>query len=149
MLHPVNSHDLPFLLFVYGRLLRGEPGHGLLEGSELVGPTRTAAQYSLFELSGFPALVRAGDMAVAGELYRISREIRLQLDLYQEHPRLFVRETICLEHGDPAESYLMRAEQVRMRRRLPNGDWRARFAPRATGIPESPWRRWARERSHR
>jgi gamma-glutamylcyclotransferase (GGCT)/AIG2-like uncharacterized protein YtfP len=136
-----------FRIFAYGSLLSGELHHELLAGARHLGAVRTAPAYSLFELVGFPALVAGGTTSVAGELYEITATMRRRIDITKEHPIFFFRQAIRLEDGAEVEAYLMKADQVRARRRIKNGDWRRRFEPIPSGIPESPWRRWARERT--
>ena len=134
-------------LFDYGSLLPGERDHELLANARHVGPAHTPAEYYLVELNAFPALVRGGRIEVKGELYVVDAATLLQIDLRKENPVLFKRETIRLAGGELAEAYLMTLEQVRGRRRLSSGDWRARFTTRRSGIPESRWAEWARGRS--
>jgi gamma-glutamylcyclotransferase (GGCT)/AIG2-like uncharacterized protein YtfP len=133
-------------LFVYGSLLPGERDHELLTAARHIGPARTPPEYYLVELNTFPALVRGGRIEVKGELYELDSATLLAVDFRKEHPVLFKRETIRLAGGELAEAYLMTLDQVRGRRRLSSGDWRARFAARRSGIPESRWAEWARGR---
>ena len=134
-------------LFDYGSLLPGERDHELLATARHVGPACTPPEYYLVELNAFPALVRGGRIEVKGELYVVDAAALLAIDLRKENPVLFKRETIRLAGGEVAEAYLMTLEQVRGRRRLSSGDWRARFTARRSGIPESRWAEWARGRS--
>jgi len=117
-------------LFVYGTLLSGEREHALLEGAELIGAVRTAPSYTLVDLGPYAALVERGTVSVTGELYRIDRKMRFRLDVKREVPVLFQRIFVALEDGTRAETYAMKDEQVRGKRRLADGDWRQRFAPR-------------------
>jgi gamma-glutamylaminecyclotransferase len=135
------------LLFDYGSLLPGERDHELLAGAHRVGPACTPPEYYLVELNAFPALVRGGRIEVKGELYEVDAATLLSIDLRKENPVLFKREAIRLAGGELAEAYLMTLDQVRGRRRLNSGDWRARFNLRRSGIPESRWAEWARGRS--
>ena len=136
-----------FTLFDYGSLLPGERDHDLLAGARHVGPASTTPEYYLVELNAFPALVRGGRIEVKGELYELDAATLLAIDLRKENPVLFKREAIRLAGGELAEAYLMTLDQVRGRRRLSSGDWRARFGVRRSGIPESRWAEWARGRS--
>jgi gamma-glutamylcyclotransferase (GGCT)/AIG2-like uncharacterized protein YtfP len=138
--------DRTFRLFAYGSLLRGERDHDVLAGAEELGVARTRAEYYLVELTAFPALVAGGKLTVVGELYRIDVPTLLKADIRKEHPKLFQRQTIVLDDGEPAEAYLMGLEQVRGRRRLKVGDWRRRFEPLSSPLPKSPWSHWARDR---
>lgn len=126
-------------LFVYGTELSGEPEHGLLDGAELLGEVRTAPSHTLVDLGPYPALIGRGSVSVAGELYRIDRKLRFRLDVKREVPALFHRITVTLGDGTQAETYAMKDEQVRGKRRLAHGDWRQRFAPRPRAdIPRPP-----------
>jgi gamma-glutamylcyclotransferase (GGCT)/AIG2-like uncharacterized protein YtfP len=115
---------------VYGLLLAGEREHYFLEGSEFLGAATSAARYTLVDLGFYPALLGRGNVAVVGELYRISRKERFAIDVKKEVPVLFQRITVELADGTNAETYAMKDEQVRGKRRLASGDWRNRFAPR-------------------
>lgn len=120
----------PIRLFVYGTELSGERDHAILEGAELVGEVRTAPAYALVDLGQLPALLGRGTVSVTGELYRIDRKLRFRLDVLREVPALFHRTSVLLDDGTRAETYAMRDEQVRGKRRLANGDWRRRFTAR-------------------
>lgn len=116
------------LLFAYGSLRRGERDHDALLGSACQGTVRTSAGYRLVDLGVYAAMIASGHQAVVGELYEITRETRRRLDVMKEVGILFQRVRIQLEDGRSAETYLMREEQVRGRRRLRTGDWKQRFA---------------------
>lgn len=129
-------------LFVYGSLLQGERDHALLDGAELVGAVRTAPVYTLVDLGPYPALVENGRVSVAGELYLIDKKQRFSIDVKMECPVLFQRIEVRLADETVAETYAMRDEQVRGKRRLAHGDWRRRFAPRTRpeSVPGPFWR---------
>ncbi|HVU04404.1 MAG TPA: gamma-glutamylcyclotransferase family protein [Polyangiaceae bacterium] len=117
-------------LFVYGLLLTGEREHDLLAEAVLLGEAETVPRYTLADLGVYPALLERGTVAIHGELYRIDRKIRFQLDVKHEVPVLFRRIKVELADGTTAETYAMKDEQVRGKRRLAGGDWKGRFAPR-------------------
>jgi gamma-glutamylaminecyclotransferase len=142
----VDPRAREFRLFVYGSLLPGEPDHALLDGAERLGVAQTPPEYYLIELNACAALVHGGPLQVQGELFLVDAERLRQIDLRKQHPVLFQRRTICLANGAAVETYLMKLEQVRGRRRLKVGDWRQRFGVLPTQR-QSPWARWARERS--
>ena len=69
----------PFL--IYGTFMRGQPGHGNLDGARFVEPVETAPRYRLFEVDGrWPALVEDDDgVAIAAELYEVEPEHLVRL----------------------------------------------------------------------
>jgi gamma-glutamylcyclotransferase (GGCT)/AIG2-like uncharacterized protein YtfP len=117
-------------LFVYGSLLQGEREHDLLAGAEFLGVARTAPEYTLVDLGPYPALVEKGRISIVGELYLVDRKRRFSIDVKKECPVLFQRIEVRLDDDSRAETYAMRDEQVRGKRRLGDGDWRRRFVPR-------------------
>src|SRR5579859_83765 len=61
----------PFV--IYGTFMRGQPGHGNLDGARFVEAVTTAPRYRLFEVDGrWPALIEDEDgVAIAAELWEI------------------------------------------------------------------------------
>jgi gamma-glutamylcyclotransferase (GGCT)/AIG2-like uncharacterized protein YtfP len=148
---PVNKSapaERRFLLFVYGTLLSGEPSHGLLNGARSLGAAKTPPSFELVDLGPHPALVAGGSTAVTGELYEVPVAMLAALDVHEEVPVLFKRATIVLADGRAAEAYLLEADQVRGRRRIGSGDWRARFRRKpAPSARDSAFVRWSRTRA--
>jgi gamma-glutamylaminecyclotransferase len=136
-------------LFVYDALLAGEPEHSLLERAEALGDALTAPGFRLVELGARGALISGGNEAVRGELYVVDRESLARLDVSREVPILFRRARIPLADGSEADTYLMLPDQVPGKRRLPHGDWRARFAPRRSRPEAGPFVTWSRGRFSR
>jgi gamma-glutamylcyclotransferase (GGCT)/AIG2-like uncharacterized protein YtfP len=134
-------------LFVYGLLLQGEREHGLLEGAQLLaGEVQTAPEHTLVDLSFYPVLLVGGNVAVLGELYSVSRELRFKLDVHHQCPALFRRVSVNLADGTRAETYAMDDDKVRGKRRLRGGSWRGRFEPRKSSVPPGPMTEYARKR---
>src|SRR5688572_28040635 len=138
--------DDEVLLFAYGSLLPGERDHELMAGATLIGPARTTPAYKLVDLGVYPALLVGGDVSVSGELYRIDKKRRFNIDVRKECPVLFQRITVTLDDGQEVEAYAMREDQVRGKRRIAHGDWRRRFEPRARPDTAGALTRWARKR---
>ncbi|HVY28137.1 MAG TPA: gamma-glutamylcyclotransferase family protein [Polyangiaceae bacterium] len=133
-------------LFVYGLLLQGEREHALLEGAPLLGEARTLPQHTLVDLDFYPVLLTSGGVAIVGELYQVSRQLRFKLDVHHQCPALFRRVTVRLDDGTEAETYAMDEEKVRGKRRLKNGSWRGRFEPRRSSAPPGPMTHYAKTR---
>lgn len=133
-------------LFVYGLLLQGEREHGLLEGAQLLSEARTAPEHTLVDLDFYPVLLVGGNVAVVGELYSVSRELRFKLDVHHQCPALFRRVSVNLADGTRAETYVMDDDKVRGKRRLRGGSWRGRFEPRKSSVPPGPMTEYARKR---
>lgn len=94
-------------LFVYGTLMRAGCNHGLLGGSPFVGASRTAPGFRLVDLGAYPAMVRDGTAAVAGELFRVDGAVLARLDRFEGHPHLFRRARLPLADGAEAFAYLL------------------------------------------
>ena len=141
--------DKPCRLFIYGTLLPGERDHSLLEGAQLLGTAQTEPLFQLVELNVYAALVPDGKVAVQGELYAASLEVRRRIDVARQVPILFQRAPLRLADGSEVETYLMHADQVRGKRRLAHGDWRKRFAPTLDRRAPGPLVSWARGRNEK
>lgn len=117
------------MLFVYGSLLRGEENHAVIRGARFVAGARTAARYTLVDLGPYPALVRGGATAIAGELYVVGAELLAALDAFEGHPDHYVRSAIELAiggHGHTgADAYVLPAHRAVGFPRVASGDWRA------------------------
>nr|CTQ97521.1 hypothetical protein [Kibdelosporangium sp. MJ126-NF4] len=94
-------------MFLNGGAMRGGPLHHLLEGSPLIGSTRTAAKYRFYSVDGVcPALhpVSHGGAAVAGELYDVPLDV-LRDKLLPAEPH--VLELGVIEMADGSSSFAM------------------------------------------
>jgi gamma-glutamylcyclotransferase (GGCT)/AIG2-like uncharacterized protein YtfP len=93
------------LVFVYGTLKRGCGNHRYLEGQAFVGTARTAPGFALFDVGGYPGMVRApGGASVSGEVWSVDEDCLARLDeLEGTDEGLYRRETVPLE-GPPGES---------------------------------------------
>jgi gamma-glutamylcyclotransferase (GGCT)/AIG2-like uncharacterized protein YtfP len=98
--------------------MRGEPGHGLLDGAGALGPAKTKPAYDLFDLGPYPALVDGGATAVVGEVVEVTVPMLAAIDLHEEVPRLFQRRPVVLEDGRSVDAYVLDRDQARGRRRI-------------------------------
>ena len=113
------------LVFVYGTLRQQESAHDLLEQCVHAGRASTRPQYTLHNMGPYPAMIDTGSTAVVGELYWIPTHRLRVLDAYEDHPRLYERTTIQLDHPKHADAiaYLMRSADTRGFPTIPTGDW--------------------------
>jgi gamma-glutamylaminecyclotransferase len=90
------------LIFVYGTLKRGNSNHHFLAGQTFAGEARSAPGYALYDLAGYPGMVRQGaDLeGVSGEVWSVDDECLARLDALEcTAAGLYRRETVPL--GDP------------------------------------------------
>jgi gamma-glutamylaminecyclotransferase len=69
-------------IFVYGTLKRGGSNHRFLAGQSLVGNARTLPEFRLFELNGYPGMVRVGSggRSIEGEIWSVDADCVAALD---------------------------------------------------------------------
>jgi gamma-glutamylcyclotransferase (GGCT)/AIG2-like uncharacterized protein YtfP len=111
------------LLFVYGTLKRGFSNASELAGAAFARKAATATGYGLFSVSGYPALARRGDGVVHGELYVVSDAQLARLDVFEEVPHRYRRESIVLDDGSHAEAYVVPADRVDGFTRISSGEF--------------------------
>ena len=110
-------------LFVYGTLMAGQVNHGVLEGAEFLRVAHTAPRHALHDLGEYPAMADAGEVAVQGEVYRVSLERLGQVDEFEDHPNLFCRTPVELIDRTWVHAYVASAALVRGFPSLPDGTW--------------------------
>ena len=133
------------LLFVYDACMSGLPDAGRLAGARLLGPAATEPRYDLIDLGAHVALATGGGVSVRGELYAVEPQLLAAMDV-QYAPRLLLRTRVRLEDGREVETHALASEQVRGRRRIRSGDYRAQLAPSAPARQEGAWSQWAKRR---
>jgi gamma-glutamylcyclotransferase (GGCT)/AIG2-like uncharacterized protein YtfP len=115
------------LVFVYGTLKRGFENHGFLSGQTFVGIARTAPGYALYDLAGYPGMVRKDDATdgVVGEVWMVDDECLAQLDVLEcTAEGLYRREAVSLQDapaGQRVEAYIY-LQGVKDRRSL-GSEW--------------------------
>lgn len=73
------------LVFVYGTLKRGEENHEWLDGQRFVAIARTKPRYRMFDLAGYPGMIRAADgLAIEGEVWEVNEEGMARLDVLED-----------------------------------------------------------------
>lgn len=102
----INSKT--FLVMVYGSLKRGFGNHSVLEESEFLGATETAAsKYDLVSLGPFPAALNHGTHNIKGELYSVDRKTLKNLDILESNGKFYNREPVRLIDGTIAWVYFL------------------------------------------
>jgi gamma-glutamylcyclotransferase (GGCT)/AIG2-like uncharacterized protein YtfP len=135
-----------FLLFVYDAWMSDQPDCARLANTRPLGPATTEPAFDMIDLGTQGALVLGGTTAVRGEVYALNPPQLATLDVLQGHPLRFKRRTVVLADGREAETYTLDSDQVRGRRRIRSGDWRARLGPPPPPPREGAWSRWAKSR---
>jgi gamma-glutamylaminecyclotransferase len=98
------------LIFVYGTLKRGYANHHFISGQAFAGTAQTPPGYTLYDLAGYPGMVRQGDdvKGVFGEVWSVDDECLLRLDeLEGVAEGLYSREAVAL--GVPFEKETVEA----------------------------------------
>lgn len=69
------------LVFVYGTLKRGGENHGWIAPQQFVAEARTAPLFRLYDLGGYPGMVRVEDgLSIQGEVWRVDDAGLIKLD---------------------------------------------------------------------
>ena len=105
------------LVFVYGTLKRGGENHEWIENQRFVAEARTLPVYRMFDLGGYPGMVRAADgLAIQGEIWQVDGPGLVRLDVLEdveggEYKRVEVElEGEFADHGAQAYIYLPSVE---------------------------------------
>lgn len=141
---PAGRREL--LLFVCDTLMSGQAESARLEGARALGPAATEPTFDLVEVGAQAALVPGGATSVKGEVYAIEAALLATIDISRGHPVMFKRRRVRLDDGREVEAYTLDPEQVRGRRRIRSGDFRAHGLPQAPTRQSAAWSQWAKSR---
>ncbi|PXA71427.1 gamma-glutamylcyclotransferase family protein [Vibrio sp. 11986-1-5] len=108
------------LVFVYGTLRQGESHHDYLSESKLLGYFETPPSYALHDLGPYPGLI-AGQQSIKGEVYQVDERTLAKLDVLEDVPVEYRRETIDTPYG-LAWIYIYQ-EASRLDSEIESGDW--------------------------
>ncbi len=108
------------LVFVYGTLRQGESNHSFLAESQLLGHFETKPEYALYDLGPYPGIAE-GHHAISGEVYLIDEETLAKLDILEDVPVEYHRETIETPFGT-AWIYIYQ-EATAQEALIDSGDW--------------------------
>ena len=110
-------------VFVYGTLRKNGHYHHLIEQAEFVDTGSTLPHYRLIDLGSYPGLLKNGNTAVRGEVYRMNDATLADLDLLEEVPHLYFREEIYLDTGQKVWTYFLQPHQAVNYKEIPSGDY--------------------------
>jgi gamma-glutamylcyclotransferase (GGCT)/AIG2-like uncharacterized protein YtfP len=134
------------LLFVYDSWMSGQADAARLAGARAIGPSATEPRFHLVDLGTQVALVLGGATAVRGEVYALEPAMLASADIEKGHPLRYKRIGIRLEDGREVQAYTLDVDQVRGRRRIASGDYRAHVTPPPPARHEGAWSKWAKGR---
>ncbi len=73
------------LVFVYGTLKRGGENHGWIAQQQFVAEANTAPLYRLYDLGGYPGMVRSADgLSIQGEVWSVDEAGLARLDVLED-----------------------------------------------------------------
>lgn len=114
----LNHH----LVFVYGTLKSGFRNHSLLANAKFLGIGKTAAEYTLYDMSDFPAVSTTGQTAIHGEIYQVNDDTFQQIDDLEGHPYYYHRIEIESQFG-LCWIYVMDISKINFKPIIESGDW--------------------------
>lgn len=99
------------LVFVYGTLKRGGENHGWIAQQQFVAEACTAPLYRLYDLGGYPGMVRSADgRSIQGEIWNVDEAGLTRLDVLEDtEGGEYERVAVQLEGEyatQPAEGYI-------------------------------------------
>ena len=73
------------LVFVYGTLKRGGENHGWIAQQQFVAEAITAPLYRLYDLGGYPGMVRSAEgLSIQGEVWSVDEAGLARLDVLED-----------------------------------------------------------------
>lgn len=112
------------LVWVYGTLRRGEDNHHLLRDCAFLGQWWSPPRFYLIDLGRYPGII-SGQQSVLGELYVVDEATMTALDVLEEAPEEYTRESMLTPWG--AAYYYHYRRSCSGLAAIPSGDWRCRY----------------------
>ena len=93
------------LVFVYGTLKRAGVNHAWIEQQQFVAEACTAPLYRMFDLGGYPGMVRSADgVSIQGEVWSVDEAGLARLDVLEDtEGGEYERVAVQLEGGFAAQ----------------------------------------------
>ena len=116
----------------YGSLKRGFSNNILLqqEGVTFLGEDKTAPEFTMYSLGGFPAVKREGDTPIAIEVFEVTEEVKEDIDSLegyrgQSQNNLYNVDRIQTKYGE-ATIYVFNRDTMRYPK-VESGVWEKLF----------------------
>jgi gamma-glutamylcyclotransferase (GGCT)/AIG2-like uncharacterized protein YtfP len=112
------------LVTVYGTLLSNERNNRLLKDSEKLGDVIVTG-FQMYSLGSFPACVRTDnydDHHIVGEVWKISDETLIRLDMLEGYPHMYQRTLIDTSWG--ASWIYTQDRPFPPEKLIPGGNWK-------------------------
>lgn len=110
-------------VFVYGTLRKTGRYHHLLKNADYIATTQTSPLFTLVNVGTFPGLIKSGTTAVTGEVYTVTQEMLMALDVLEDVPKLYAREQITCINGITAWTYLLQPSHHKNLSTIASGDY--------------------------
>lgn len=114
------------ILFVYGTLHKKQPNHKrFLSDAVYLGEAETKRKYELYDVGGFPGMLRGGRNRVVGELYAVDDDTLKTIDRLEGVPHMYRREKIRLRRRSEVFGYIYqyKPKYDTHIEEIPSGDW--------------------------
>tara|TARA_R100001509_G_C4822623_1_gene200375 strand:+ start:399 stop:761 length:363 start_codon:yes stop_codon:yes gene_type:complete len=111
-------------IFVYGSLMRGFYNHSVLYGAKFLKNGITKRDYVLYDLGGFPGMVKNGNNSILGEIYEVDSLTLNMLDGLESHPDFYKRTPIELGDGTKVQTYILNNSYIKNCPIIKSGDWK-------------------------
>ena len=95
-------------VFVYGSLMNGGRLNPVLHGSMYVGEYLTPSGFCLVDLGQFPGMLKWGEYKVLGEIWKVSPQRMITLDMIESEGYLYLRQLITfnqMSSGNEMEAF--------------------------------------------
>ena len=100
-------------IFLYGTLRPRGVNHHMMRGARHLGPAITAEPLVVYDLGGYPGALRPEQLGelgcpadapravhLRGDLYAVSANQLDELDRFEQHPLLYRRQPVLIQHPD-------------------------------------------------
>ena len=113
-------------VFVYGTLMHGDYNHSLIrEGNcKFIREAVTKRGFTLYDLGGFPGMIKGGNSEVVGEVYEVCSTTVNRMDILEGHPQFYRRSIIELQSGEQVQTYILDDSYVRGCPVIKSGSWK-------------------------